>query len=291
MKDPSEISLQRIAYWVNWLSKSFATGKWLSHFSGRGFDYRETAPFQDYPGPKIDWPATATTGELQVRVFAEEHGIDIFLLGDLSHSMAFGTEWSKIERLALLAALLAFSANRAKDHFRFIGFTDEVETGFPRLDGPAYPFVLAEMILGFESSGKGSSGLVSAATQILSRQRSLVILASDFLGDLAQVEEVLQLLSSRHDLLPIVLWDKRELDWPTSILPVPISDLETGQVRYVWPLGKTRRAIQENSVQQRRKIEKICGDFGIDPYFFTEVEQSDVEGLVDAFLSRRSGFS
>jgi uncharacterized protein (DUF58 family) len=290
MSGTIEIRLEEIRYWVSWLAQGFASGAWASVFRGRGFDFRDIVPYDDDPDPvRINWPASLMDeeGELAVTVFAEERNLNVYLLANLCPSMAFGSAQAKQERVALLAALLSYAAYRKKDRFRFISYTDEVEVGFPSPRDRDYPFLLAEAILRFDWKGKERGGLLRASRGI-SRQRSLVLIVSDFLGSLDGVPETLELLAPRHDIVPIVLWDRREVELPSGFGLFPLRDIETGKMRYVLLSRRTRRAHKRNIDTRRQEIKEVFGRFGIQPFFFTEVAETDLEALIRLFWIRRA---
>lgn len=290
LKNQNKIRLALIDYYLNWLSRQFAIGRHRSFFLGRGDDYQGLIPYPDFPDfPLIDWRAFLNTGELMVKAFLEERSANIIVLGNLCSSMAFGSSETKNWRLALLSASLSFSAIRFKDTFRFIGYTDEVELGFPEpRANKEYPFQLAEAILSFHWRGKERGGLDRAIRQ-LPGLRSLVIIISDFYGDTNRVAEILEPVIVRHNFVPIVLWDKRELELPSGLGILPLRDLETGELRYVLLTQKTREAHRRNVEEQRAKIQATFRRFGIEPFFFTE-EESDLEALMRIFLQRRERF-
>lgn len=284
------ITLTDIEYWVEWLSRQFAAGKWRSYFTGRGFDFQGIVPYRDDPDlVRINWQASINTGELHVNTFSEERNIMIFFLGNLSPAMAFGSERTKIERLALIAALLSFSTFRKKDYFRFVGYTNEVELGFPQPRDKDYPLLLAEAILNFDWESKSRGGLLEAAQRVPS-QKSLVILVSDLMGDLTGVPETLELLAPKHDVLPIILWDKMEVELPHGIGFIPMRDLETGRQTHVLLCKRTREALRHNIEIRRSEIQAIFRRFGIEPFFLTEISESDLQALITIFLERRVRF-
>lgn len=301
-KSQNKVRLALIEYYLNCLSRQFAIGKHRSRFLGRGYDYQGLVPYPDFPDfPLIDWRAFLNTGELMTRVFSEERRAEVDVLANLGPSMGFGSDETKIWRLALISASLSFSAIRFKDTFRFFGYTDEVELGFPEpRANKDYPFQLAEAILSFDWRGKERGGLARVVHK-LPRQRSLVIIISDFYGNVDRVAEILEPVVVRHDVIPIVLWDKREIELPPSPFesfprpfrwipwPLPLRDLETGELRYVFLTRKTREAHRRNIEKQRSRIQTLFRRFRIEPFFFTE-EESDLEALIKLFLQRREQF-
>lgn len=288
-RNDAAIRLQLIQYWISWLANGFATGKWDSFYLGRGFEFQGVAPFREDPDMvRINWQATLIEGELQVSQFNEERDIRVSVLGDMSPSMAFGSQISKLDRLALLSAALSFSTLRMKDSFRFIGYTDQIETRFPETRGKTYPILLAQTIMGFDWQGKKNGGMPLAAVRI-PNQRSLVILISDFLGDLWEIERTLTILASRHEILPLIIWDEREVALPKGFGLYPLCDLETGETSFVFLTPRARRKFAENSLRRRKALENLFGRFGIAPLFLTGGNvENDIDSLMKVFLIRRS---
>ena len=304
MSNMINTSLQDIHYWIGWAAEWFGSGDWASIERGRGFRFETIADYSDFPDiTLVNLPASLLAlggeeGDLSVSLYAREKPIDVYVLGNLCPSMAFGSEESKLERVALLAALISFSAWQRKDRFSFTGYTDQVELGFPSPRDRSYPFQLAEAILSFPWRGKTRGGLQQTVNQLPSR-RSLVIIISDFYGTAGRLEESLKKLVLRHDVIPIVLWDQRELELPSPSdwlprplqrlpWPVPLRDLETGELKHVLLTKRTREAHRQNVEKQKAAIQAMFRRFGVEPYFFTQVTESDLEALIKLFLRRRS---
>lgn len=282
------IRLRQIQYWIDWLSAGFATGKWDSVFRGRGFDFQGVAPFDDDPDlVRLNWQASLSSGELQVNQFAEERDVRLYLLANLGPSMAFGSEIQKIDRLAIIAAVLSLSAFRFKDRFRFVGYTDELEYGFPEPHDKTYPIQLAKAIMEFDWHGKKRGGLVKAAGSIPNR-RSLVIILSDFLGSLTGLERALGILAPDHEVMPLVIWDEREVSLPEGFGLYPLYDLETGGLSYIFLTQATRKRFAENCRQIRESLSELFARYGIRPHFLIGgQEDDDVTALMKIFLSQR----
>lgn len=284
------LPLREIEYWINWLSSGFASGKWDSIYRGRGFDLRGTAPFNDDPDPvRINWRASAIYDELLVNQFAEERDVHLNLLTNLGPSMAFGSQERKLDRLAVLTAILSFSAFRLKDRFRFVGYTDELEYGFPQPREKGYPYQIAQAIMDFDWQGKKRGGLIKAAASLPSR-RSLIILISDFLGNPEGLSRALGILAPRHEILPLVLWDEREVTLPGQGFGLyPFYDLETGEPSFVFLTPASRRRFAEESTFRREKLEELFGRYGLQPHFLIGGQtDDDIEELMKIFLHMRS---
>lgn len=282
------LRLQQIQYQIDWLAAGFAAGNWDSIFLGRGFNFQGIVPFQDDPDlVRINWQASINSGDMQVNQFSEERNINLHLLAHMGPSIGFGSYITKQERLAQLAAVLAFSALRLKDNFRFRGYTDGLEHGFPEIRDKNYPLLLAKAILNFDWREKHRGGLAVAARYVPS-PRSLVILVSDFLGDLSGTERALKIISTRHHILPLILWDEREVTLPGGFGFYPLRDMESGQLKHILLTTRSRQRFAENAKKRREAIEKLFRRFQIRPHFLIAGQtDDDISELVRIFIRAR----
>jgi len=79
---------------------------------GYGLDYEESRPYQAGDDPRyMNWPLTARSGELFMKVFREERRPGVFILVDRRNSMRFGTRTRlKVTQAARAATCIAFAA-------------------------------------------------------------------------------------------------------------------------------------------------------------------------------------
>jgi uncharacterized protein (DUF58 family) len=81
------------------------------------------------------------------------------------------------------------------------------------------------------------------------KKRSLVFVISDFISTPGW-ERPLTLLSQRHEVLVIRLWDRREVELP-DVGPIIMEDAETGEQLYVDTHDPKFRARFEQAAQRR----------------------------------------
>src|SRR5690606_18890335 len=81
------------------------------------------------------------------------------------------------------------------------------------------------------------------------KKRSLIFLISDFISEPGW-ERSLNLLSQRHEVLAIRLWDPREVELP-DIGPIIMEDAETGEQLYVDTHDKKFRQRFQEAAQRR----------------------------------------
>ncbi|GAA5335420.1 DUF58 domain-containing protein [Thermus hydrothermalis] len=182
-------------------------GDYRGVFYGKSLELAEIAPYN--PGDeaeRIDWPATARTGELHVRRFREEKELTLWLLLDGSPSMRFGSRRREKYALALeLALSVAYIALR---HGNRVGAV--LPSGLlPPRGGKAQALLLAQ-----EAQKEGPARPLAEGLDLLgrvARRRSLVFVLSDFLDPFA---EALARLAARHDAVAVLVEDPLERALP-----------------------------------------------------------------------------
>ena len=222
--------LKKIEIYTSRLANDQLAGSYHSVFKGRGMAFSEVRQYQ--PGDDvrfIDWNVSARMNDTYVKVFTEEREMTVMLLVDLSASERFGsTEKPKIETVAEVAALLAFSAIKNNDRVGLILFTDRVERFVPPKKGRSHVMRVVTEILNANPQGEGTDlGVALDLLGGIGKRRTVAFLISDFIAD--QYEKPLKVVSAKHDLIPIQIVDPREEELPDVGLAL-VEDLETGEL-------------------------------------------------------------
>ena len=166
---PREIvkKLRKIEIHTARLANDQLAGGYHSVFKGRGMAFSEVRQYQ--PGDDvrfIDWNVSARMNDTYVKVFTEEREMTMMLLVDLSASQRFGSvAQPKIETVAELSALLAFSAAKNNDRVGLILFTDRVERFVPPKKGPGHVMRVVTEILNAKPTHRGTD--IRAALDML----------------------------------------------------------------------------------------------------------------------------
>ncbi|MGH8719675.1 MAG: DUF58 domain-containing protein [Burkholderiales bacterium] len=179
-------------------------------------------------------------GEWWVRRYTQRAGVPIVVLADLSASMSFAGEQKKLQVLSEFTASAAYSAYRTGDAFSFIGCDDSVREWLPPTYSKSAGVELAERLQSRKLSG-GARGL-GEVTQYLPRQRALVFFVSDFHFPFSLLEDVMDGLS-RHEIVPVVLWDRMEFEKLPRFGLAQLSDSETGRRRTLFMRASLRKKI------------------------------------------------
>lgn len=175
-------------------------GEQKSNYSGQGMifkDHKEYVPGDDIR--KIDWKAYARTKEYYIKRFQEEKNITVHIIVDRSSSMDYG-EPNKYEYAAKIGLGVAYMTNQNNDRFRYAVFSETLTD----LTSARRNANLGELVQTLNDMRKTPESKVGEClTQYQSRikNKSLVIIISDFLIDIEKIENALKNLKNTETLL------------------------------------------------------------------------------------------
>ncbi len=160
-------------------------GNNLTSFKGDGIDFAE---IRDYnfgdDVRKINWKATAKSGELKLNEFNEERELHIVVACMMSGTLNFGTKRLKQDLMAEIVALLGFSAISNSDRFELILFDKDIIKHFKPTKSIGIVEAGVEDILSVDTVGR-SVKYDNFVNYILSRlkRRAILIIVGDFLEE------------------------------------------------------------------------------------------------------------
>lgn len=209
------------------------SGEYHSVFKGMGMEFSEVREYQFGDDIRnIDWNVTARYGRPFIKVFEEERELTVMLMVDLSGSLMFGSVSKTKQRVAVeVTAILAFSALKNNDKVGLILFTDKIEKFVPPRKGNKHVLRIIRDLLSFNPEGNATD--IKGALEYMNgtiKKRSIVFLLSDFMDQ--GYSKILKVVGKKHDLIGIVLDDRRENELPAIGL-VKLTDAETGQERWI----------------------------------------------------------
>ena len=232
----------------------------------------------------IDWSVTARMDTPYVREYLEDREITAWFLLDLSPSVDFGTaESERLKRSVLvdfvttLARLLTRHGNRVGAIF----YGSRVERTIPARSGRIQVLRLVNDLLRQPRlPGAPFTDLTPLleAGQRSIKGRSLVFVISDFISAPGW-ERSLNLLTQRHEVLAVRLFDRREVELP-DVGPLLMEDAETGEHLYVDTHDKGfRRRFRQAADRRESTLRDAFRRSGVDA-----VSLSTDEDLVGAIV-------
>lgn len=262
------------------------SGEYHSVFKGRGMEFSEVREYQFGDDIRnIDWNVTARFGHPYIKIFEEERELTVILMVDLSGSLMFGSVSKTKQQIAAeLSAILAFSALKNNDKVGLILFTDKIEKFVPPRKGRIHVLRIIREVLSFEPEGKSTN--LRGALEFMHnaiKKKSIAFLISDFIDE--GYEKILRIVGRKHDLIGVVLDDKREKEIPNIGL-IKLTDSETGNERWI---DTSSRKVRETISTVRKENEKIRNSVfvksGLDKIEVT-TDSNYIQPLVQFFRRR-----
>jgi len=243
---------------------------------GPGMEFISHQSLYNQPDPRrLDVRASLREprGDWLVRVSRQRVSVPVYVVADVSPSMAFGAKHSKLQVLADFAEAAGHSAFRAGDPAGLIAFDySEREDLFrpaalSRGAGQqlAAPLRLAPVSRAMPAKANLAAGLLQAAQRLAGRQ-ALVFLASDFHWPLAPLDDVLGLLA-RACVVPVVIWDPAELEPPAEDGLVVLRDAENASRRTLWLRPRLRQQWRAAVAARRDALKAFFEQRGLRPFY------------------------
>jgi len=238
-------------------------GDYRSAFAGIGSELWQVRPYQ--PGDdvrRIEWNATARTGEAHVRVELAERVLVSWLVVDASASMAFGTaERRKADVAEGVAIAVGYAATRRGNRLGLVSFGAESRCDPPR-QGRVALIETLRLLREVPPAGTGSLGNALELTDRVARQRSLIVIVSDFRGPLDWRPALLR-LAGRHTVLAVEVRDPREQEL-ADVGELRLVDPESGrQLRVDTSSAKLRERFAAAAGAERRQLVTMLSSVGV----------------------------
>ncbi|MBP0595621.1 MxaS protein [Paraburkholderia sp. LEh10] len=256
---------------------------------GIGQEFAAHTRLFDHPDPRrIDVRASVRTVQREwlVRVHRQRVAVPVHAVVDVSGSMRFGAARTKLDVVAAFVEALGHSAFRIGDPVGMLPFDDAaredlfVPARHARGMGPLMAELLRDCAPRHTGAPPRASGLRDIATR-LAGCACLVFLVSDFHWPLAALPGLLDTLTHAW-VVPIVVWDRAEVEPPSSNGWLSLGDIESGEARTMWMRGSVRERWRDAVAERRAQIGALFARHGIRPFF--NEGAFDAEALSRYFL-------
>ena len=279
--------VRRIEIKTRGLSSNIFAGEYHSAFKGRGMAFSEVREYQYGDDVRdIDWNVTARFDKPYVKVFEEERELTVILMVDVSGSLDFGTAGqTKRQIVTEIAATLAFSAIQNNDKIGVIFFSDHIEKFIPPKKGRKHILFIIRELLDFQPQSRRTDigdAIVFMTNAI--KKRCTVFLISDFF-DAKEYTQQLTIMSRRHDVCALQIYDQRMLELPDIGL-MKVCDAETGEEIYIDTSSKAvRRAHHEWWIRNQARLKEMFTHSNVDCAHL-RTDEDYVKGLMGLFKRR-----
>ena len=242
-------------------------GDFRSNLLGSGTELAMVRPY--VPGDdvrRIDWAVTARTDEPHVRVDLAERVLVTWLVLDGSVSMQFGTaDRRKADVSEGVAVAIGHLATRRGNRLGVVSFGGAEPKSLPPRQGRVGLIGLLEALRNEpprEGPGSMTLGAALRRTGALARQRSLVVVVSDFRGDRDWRRPLLE-LAGHHDVVAVEVRDPREQEL-SDVGLLYLVDPETGrQLRVDTRSRRLRERFAVAAAAERAELARTLAAAGV----------------------------
>ncbi len=271
------------------LAESMKTGGFKSLYRGQGVEFagvREYLRGDDVRA--IDWNVTARMGKPFVKMFEEEHELQMFLIVDRSASMFTGSNNKvKYETAAETAALLALCGELNESPVGAVFFDGSIHFSCTPEAGRERTMLLLSRLDEVCGTEKGSvlENAITGAVKML-KHHSLVFVISDFRS--AGWEEPFKRLCQKNDVAAVRISDSTDWELP-DVGAFEFSDNETN-VHCVLPTSSPdfKSAWRDYYRKRTAKMESFCARHGAG-FVSISTEEDVVRQLLNFFAAKNYG--
>ena len=264
----------------------FHNGLHRSPLHGFSVEFSEYRPYSVGDDPRtIDWKLFARSDRYYIKKFEDETNRRCYLVMDKSKSMEFGSlDYTKYDYARTVAATLAYYLTLQRDATGLLTFDEDISDVLTaRFRTGQFKRILS--LLEKPSSG-ASTDLQRPLSHLadIVRQRSLIIILSDFLVPTESLRIPLSMLRARHhEVVLLRVLDPMEVTLDLEKASM-LEDLETGKEIYVDP-NLVKASYQAKFKKHEASLIELAGQLGIG---WTSLQTNEsVEHALFDFLSRQ----
>ncbi len=264
----------------------FWRGIHRSPYHGFSVEFSEYRQYTKGDDPRfLDWKVMARTDRAYIKKFEDETNLRAHLIVDRSRSMSYGSrEYSKSDYVATFVTTLAYFLMGQGDAVGLTTFDQKLDLHVPARNRPGH---LRRLMVELEKSPSGTGTDLAAGLRGVNervRKRSMIVMFSDFLAPLGEVEREIGLLAAAgHDLIIVQCLDRAELEFPFD-KATHFEDSETRQSLYIDPVI-VRKQYLERLQSHLDGIRKICNKVGAGYHLFST--SLPLESAMSQFVLRR----
>ncbi|MDZ7687494.1 MAG: DUF58 domain-containing protein [Halobacteriales archaeon] len=222
-------------------------------------DHRNYVPGDDTR--LIDWNLYARTEEHYIKRYEEERNLTTHILLDASGSMDYGEgEANKFDYAAKIGLGYAYLTAAENNDFRFSVFTDTFERIDSGKSNPGEVLSLIDTLNETEPEGRAEFGRALGEYASTIGSRSLVVVVSDFVGELDGIEDGIDALADSYLRLVCTL-SHDELELPVSGDTI-FEGIETESRLRTFISNRTRGRYQERLEEHLEEVEEHAESLG-----------------------------
>ncbi len=238
------------------------TGARRSVSHGRGItikDHRIYTPGDDFRA--IDWRIYGRTDDLYIKRYEEDKSLTTHIILDCSASMNFGEHITKFDYAAMIGVGIAYLSMKENEKFKFSTFSDDLDS-FVSKRGMAHLALMVNHLNKIKTDGSSKFSYSMKKYKKLIDSKSLIVVLSDFLFSIDDIEKGLMMLSG-NDVKVIQVLDPVEKNFTVSG-DLILKDSETKDKMRVFLNPKARKNYETKLDAHNSALAQLCNDFGFE---------------------------
>ena len=228
-------------------------------------DHRTYARGDDFR--YIDWNLYGRLDRLLLRLFEEEEDLYIYLLVDVSDSMAIGAPLPKLHYAMQLAAALSYVGLANLDRVAILPFADRLLGRLPPSRGKNRIFRVFEFLRTCAIGGQTELAECMKTFVTQNKRRGLAVVISDFYDPVGFEQGLNTLRYNKFEPFVLQVYDQREAE-PKLHGDLALVDCETGDTREVTVSKSLLEAYQREHEKYCKELEAYCTRYAM-PFFRT----------------------
>lgn len=231
----------------------------------------------------IDWNLYGRLDKLLLRLFEEEEDLHIYILVDVSDSMAIGSPQPKLHYAMQVGAALSYVGLANLDRVAIIPFSDRIIGRLPPSRGKNRIFRVFDFLKQCDLGGKTelASCMKDFVTQ--NKRRGLAVVISDFYDPEGFEQGINTLRYNKFEPFVLQVYDQREAE-PNLHGDLALVDCETGDTREVTVSKGLLAQYTKAHEQYCKNLEAYCTKYAM-PFFRTHTGISFDQLVLKIFRS------
>ena len=228
-------------------------------------DHRTYARGDDFR--YIDWNLYGRLDKLLLRLFEEEEDLYIYILIDVSDSMAIGAPLPKLHYAMQVGAALSYVGLANLDRVAIIPFSDRLLGRLPPSRGKNRIFRVFDFLRKCELGGQTQLAECMKTFVTQNKRRGLAVVISDFYDPVGFEQGLNTLRYNKFEPFVLQVYDQREAE-PQLHGDLALVDCETGDTREVTVSKSLLEAYQREHEKYCQELEAYCTKYAM-PFFRT----------------------
>jgi uncharacterized protein (DUF58 family) len=220
-------------------------------------DFKEYTYGDDFR--QIDWRVYSRTNKYYVRRYEEERNLTIHIIVDASASMNFGKPQTKFEYAAQIGLGFAYLALKNNERFEFSTFAEELRP-FKAKKGAAHLVSIVNRLSDLKVTGQSAFSRSLESYKALITTRSMIVIISDFLYPLEEIENTLARFKN-SEVIAVQVLDPLEQSFAIEG-DLVLHDAETDKKMRTYVTRRVQQEYRTQMDEHAAKIRDITEQYG-----------------------------